>query len=443
MTDSEPSNHWDSLADQLGAGPAPPEPHQEAASKDPHEADADTAETAKTDESSAISSLPPSSGSDDSERASRGHPKPAPRRTEKRSPRHWASLAGQLGLEVPEEAVDEAEPQAESPPEPEDAAPVLGSTEESTTAADDAPPSAWSDTAMTADADSLPAIDRELSGSQTARQAASLDFGFGIIDADDTRDQSFIEEAKEAVSDVTEDEEDESYEPAPWEVETAATHEDETPAAGDAGIQRDVTETVPTDDKTKRRKRRRGRRRRPRDEQGDERIEPAAGDIADASQAGPQSVSEPADTGSGTEGPSRKRRRPRRRPIVGMPDIGPSSEVGADEAASTQPDQAASTQPEEMQPVAGPPRESAADTDTAPKPERRRQKGQRQHETTSDSSGRADSGRPSHRKIPSWEEAIGLVISANEQARAKAAESGGRRRGRGKGRRSSRGGKKN
>ncbi len=44
-----------------------------------------------------------------------------------------------------------------------------------------------------------------------------------------------------------------------------------------------------------------------------------------------------------------------------------------------------------------------------------------------DEDDRRDNGRPSHRQIPTWEEAVGIVIAANMEARAKA-PSGRRRR---------------
>ena len=48
-------------------------------------------------------------------------------------------------------------------------------------------------------------------------------------------------------------------------------------------------------------------------------------------------------------------------------------------------------------------------------------------------------GRPSHRAIPSWDEAIGVIVSANLESRAKNPHSGGSPRGRGRGQRGGRG----
>jgi ribonuclease E len=424
MTDSEPSNHWDSLAEQLGAEPTPPEPAKpppevlDEAEGESGEASAHDTGVGVTDQSVRDASLAPPPPV---------RPKPAPRKAEKPSPAHWASLAGQLGLEVPDEPAAEAE----GHPESEGVGAGLG---DQAPAVEDTPPAVWSDTAMTATPDEPVASDDESTGSQAARQAASLEFGFGIIDVVDTRDQSFIDEAEEAVKDEADDE---SYEPAEAEREPVTTV-DETDLAAEDG---DATDTAATDEKTKRRKRRRGRKRRPREGQADERREPAAegsaeptGQVsADTSDADAATPSAPSDTGrvADSQGPSRKKRRPRRRPIVGMP--------GAEHPAEVVEDQAAPPPSEDAPPAAAPPSESEPEPDTAPEPEKRPRKGPREREPAAESSGEPESGRPSHRKIPSWSEAIGLVIATNEQARARSAESGGRRRGRGKGRRPSRG----
>jgi hypothetical protein len=46
----------------------------------------------------------------------------------------------------------------------------------------------------------------------------------------------------------------------------------------------------------------------------------------------------------------------------------------------------------------------------------------------------ADGGSPSHKKIPTWEEAVNLLIDTNMAARANSPDRGDRGRGRGRGR---------
>jgi hypothetical protein len=119
---------------------------------------------------------------------------------------------------------------------------------------------------------------------------------------------------------------------------------------------------------------------------------------------------------------------------VGIPDIERLAEVGEDHVPPVP--------SENLQPPVTAPADTEPDSETTAEEERPKKASPPQHEPVGDSPGEPASGRPGHRKIPSWAEAVDLVVSANVRTHGRDAESGSRRRGRGKGRRPSRG-KKN
>jgi hypothetical protein len=453
MTDSDHPDHWEDLARQLGAEPPPPETSQQPTPEEPTPGDAETpeeptpgdAETPEAADSGDTGSVSADIGvgpPDDSQyegpaRPDRSAKRERGRRQAKPPSNHWASLAGELGLEVPPEPAPAPDVQAES-----DSGTAADQREiPSDAAIYEAASAASSDAERT---DESAAVDFPVPESQVARRTASLEFGFGIIDAEDTRDQSFIEEAEDAVSDEHEDD-DESYESVAPDVESAAVpartamarDEEEGPApSADADADADA-------EKTKRRRRRRGRRRRRQDTPDDRRDQAAEEDTGQprrerSARAGrEQSEAESPIARDGGEGVgpetdrAQKPRRPRRRPIVAMPELEHIAEMADIELApvlledTPQPAGAEAEVDQHTEETAGEEPGSPERTEKAGPP--------------ADSSAQPEAGRPSHRRIPSWAEAVGLIVTANTEARARAAESAGRRRGRAKGRRPNRG----
>jgi ribonuclease E len=428
MSDPEKPSHWDFLAEDLGAR-TPPEPAPEPEAADGDEADSTPAVKRRSE----------------------------PRKPPKPPANHWQSVASEFGLEVAEQPDTPEQPEApeqpETPEQPEHAAqpeapqqaepvdmdtaggpdeltaePVAGEAEEA---------AAWPGPALSESesqsADEPPATPEELSPRELAQRAATLEFGFGVIDAEDTRDQSFIEEAEDAVADESEGQSDADSD----EVAETAGEADEDfagdAAAGRVSLEEEfetaeerTSEAAETEKKKPRRRRRGGRRRRKPETGEDGRADEAepsehaavaevdvAGDEQDDLSAGPAKA-------SSEEAPRERegrRRAKRRRPSK-------DAAAAADQPDAAQDDEAA---------VAGGSGETVAS-------EERRSQDRRDRGESGDESAEEESGRPSHRKIPSWSEAVDLLVSRNMKARSRSSEGKGRRRGRGgKGRRPGRG----
>ncbi len=374
MTDPQDSNHWDLLASELGA---PPPPEEEK--KPQVEPDHPTQEPEAATEGPAPDQEPPPPELPPPELP----PKP------RRAPTDWSQLAEELGIERREEAARPVTPEAEAlcPPElaevsaeapetsPEAASPVGAPTES-------APESAETDVES---ADVFPGSTvPDAESAEPTIGPTERDFAFTLADT--------------ALTDTALESPDVRDEPA-----QLAPEQDER--------------------KTGRRRRRRGRR--PAKGTAESPAEAAAREtglgsgepLAGEPEGIPASGVEPehsvrsdasAVEAEESEGRSERRRRSpsRKRTAAGKDDEPGTPEsdreraVVGDETASPQEggDQSAELEPEDA-------------------------KGQRRV--------RPKEAKASHRGIPTWEEAVGIVISANMGSRAKSSTGGSSSRSRG------------
>jgi len=153
------------------------------------------------------------------------------------------------------------------------------------------------------------------------------------------------------------------------------------------------------------------------------------GTALDAEETGEARPDE--DQGRAAEGGDELRPRRRRRRRGGRRRGGERAERGTREAGSLAPESSADSddEPHAEQP------DDAADFD-----EPSEAGGEHEHDADHDQAeghdDELDGGdmKPSHRGIPSWEETIGVIVSANMESRAKNPNAGGAPRGRGRGR---------
>lgn len=116
MSEPEAKNHWKSLADEIGAEvPDLPEPADEQHNETPSEQ--------KTEESDEPTSNPPPKPEAN---VAPARPKQSPPPPKVQGASHWSSLAGELGLEVP----DEPEPVVEPSDDTDSATTIDGGFEE-------------------------------------------------------------------------------------------------------------------------------------------------------------------------------------------------------------------------------------------------------------------------------------------------------------------------
>jgi hypothetical protein len=125
--------------------------------------------------------------------------------------------------------------------------------------------------------------------------------------------------------------------------------------------------------------------------------------------------------------PRKRRRRRRRRTRRDEPSTEPHARTGEDAAGEPDLEESEAEEfAEDEDELFGPGEEQ----EKAPRErrERRRRPAARDVEAEYDDDGEEgpEGERPAHRKIPTWDEAVGIVISVNLEARAKS--SGGRRR---------------
>ena len=326
---------------------------------------------------------------------------------------HWSALASEIGADVPPEPEPqrpetetdengaEAEPAATMPPaRPERSARRPKPSQ---------PKNHWNAVAGDLGME-VPDTEPESEAELEAEPAAETPFGSfsvepAIVDAKPQQSppegdpsaafESLFQPSEETVGDDSGDAGE------PEEIHTALFEEEEATEASE-GVS-DSTEEAEDEERPRRRRRRRGRRRR-RDEKSDEEQTPE--EVAETVAIGDDSVevevaeviadeatekqSEPAAADDGEEEEGKRRRRRRRRKPRRDREQAAEDESEAD---------------------------SAADDAPSEEPDGRKAKSARVSEDT----------QAKHRKIPSWDEAIGVVVEANIQAHAK---SGGGRRGR-------------
>jgi len=362
MNDSERVNHWNSLAADLGAEvPSEPEPEQ------------DVPQTAEPDE--AIGDSPTAGGHQEGpgqaqEAVSTAGRERKPWSKPKVTPGHWSALAGELGLESPTEP-DSAETSSSSIELPEATGALPESAEAPAEMPAEVPTEMPAETFPDDPTDEMPPVDDAqavVDEPPAKSQISSFDFGFGLIEAEDTRDELFIEEAEVAMEEQTADESFDQDSADSALVEDTVEVADAEDAAG-------PDPTKEGEPQAKRRRRRRGRRKRKSDA-------PAEGKAEDPGKGAPAQAD---DEGADEISPDR-------------------AESGGTEAPTSDGDSEASVKSAET-------KEETASRKTA------------------DGGKDPGAGRPSHRQIPSWQDAIDLIISVNMDSRGKSPTDGGRRSG--------------
>jgi len=374
MSENDSMDHWEQLASELGTEPPSRESEEQPGSHD--EVGPPAGDSAESDLAAglALSSLPAK---------------------KKTAPPDWGAIASALGIMTAPEAdevspasgrgdaspeeeagtaefIEEARQEFEAGEEEEDEA---GRGEEVIEAPDEGAETAWG---LDTEGIAVP-FAPELQAPQP--EIREKPFGFGVMPA---------EEKLSAPADV-----DVIGPPAAEEEEEAAA--EPVAESSDKGPSR----------------RRRRRRRKPRlDEktfegpdvelEEDKSGEPVAGDgdVEEAESVEPEEEERLEDE---VRGKRRRKRRPAKRKKKGEPEPA---------AASSRSPEAGTAEARDEEGIAERP-----DRDEAARPSRK-----------------TDGQKPSHRAIPTWGEAIGLIIAGNLERRKKSGGGSGRGRGRGRGR---------
>jgi ribonuclease E len=371
--------------------------------------------------------------------------------SENQSTDHWELLASELGTEPPARELDQ-----QSGPRHEGQAPSVGPPEPSSELPQYAPPPK-----QKRDPADWGAIASAL-GIMTAPEAGepALTAGPGDEASEEAaRTADFIEEARQEFEagdeeEESEEEEQQGVDTPDQPAETAwGVGEQEVNGGFGAGLEpwgaRPATQTS----------------------EGGEPIDDEAPSVADVEAAEDRAPEDEADVESSDKAPARRRRRRRRKPKLGEtvdegttePEEAKSVETLVDATVGERVD-AETLGPEEME------REDKDEGEARPKRRRKRRTSKRrkkgegeagteaanvhpsdtteapetdedEDEDAEDESGldgardtsrRGEGQRPSHRAIPTWGEAIGLIVDGNIERRKKSG--GGQARGRGRGR---------
>ncbi len=388
MSDQDKSDHWNSLAAGLGATPPADERGESSDSGEPE--DVDTSTQAEVEEPVAEP------------------PRPQVARKEPAPPTDWSKLVGDLGVEIPEQPSEPVSTQLDTFPPKADVDPPLRLVKEPrepvpllTESVDDQAPAAEEDFAEedSAEEDIEPAA-------ATLPVRDDNGFGRGLFDdpsevEDDDETAGFIAEVSEVdILDLDMDVE---------EAEIDAIVAEEPPAEKKPG---------------RRRRKRRPRGRKSSESRTEESQEPTEDDKSgeavvigddenedtlEASHAGEETESASADSDAP---PTKSKRRRRRRRGSGKKAATPPEDGEAAEAEAEKPDDEAKVEPKESGKGRG------------------RRKTSREEE--SDDSEEDTSSKPAkdpHRAIPSWAEAIDVVVSANLENHKKNPGGGSRSRG--------------
>jgi len=374
MSENDSMDHWERLASELGAEPSSREPEEQPGSHDKGGPPAGDSAEPELAAQLPLSSLPPK---------------------KKKAPPDWGAIASALGIMAAPE-VDEPSPasgRGDASPEKEAGTAEFieearqefeaGAEEEDEAGQDEEvvvePPDEAAETPWGLDTEGT-AVPFAPELQAPPPEVREEPFGFGLMPT---------EEKPSAPADV------DAAEPPAGQGEAAPEAAAELPDKGPS-------------------RRRRRRRRKPRlgekadegpevEPQEDESGEAVAGDV-DTEEAESVELEEEARGGDEVRGKRRRKRRPAKRKKKGE----------AEPAA-----------PSSRSPEAGTAAALGDEEDTAAKPDR---------DEAARPSRKADGQKPSHRAIPTWGEAVGLIISGNLERRKKSGGGSDRGRGRGRGR---------
>lgn len=372
MNDSSSRDHWRELADQIGAEvpdePVEPEPPTEL------EPPPEEVEVVDIVAEEPAETPPPEVPHEEPD------PAPASEAPASEAPvttNHWWNLAGELGIELPEpEPEPESEPEPEAGPEPE---PQPEPVQEQETE---------SGQEQTIE----PAPDQEADGAEQPAPKIQIDFG-----QSDTWGVDALESPGIELQSATQEHGSQRQKP-PEKDRDMPLFEDpslslEVPGVLDAIFEEAEVETAEDDS---------AERIAPPEAEDEE--PPIDEDASEAPSAAgteqDEEVQAEAEQDSDEKRTKRRKRRRRRRPS--RKDRGETGEESGAEART---------------PAA---EEGPAENHQGPR------------EDSSNDEDKAEAAKLKHRKIPTWEEAIGIVISANKETRSKSSGGGsrGKRRGR-------------
>lgn len=351
---------------------------------------------------------------------------------------HWKSLADELGAEAahePPARPETASPETPAAPPREKRAPKPAAPR---------PKNHWGDV--------LGAVGLEAPApeSEEVEQGETVEASVVDIEAVDEPEGAA---RSDQVEDVSEEEAQSDYAPVADSepvLETEVDEITEEPEESDPlvmdtenvidAVASAVIDDEDTEEQTRRRRRRRGGRRRPRrtpDEEAEASAEVAdvASDVTEAEDAGgEQSIGEgePSDETdeASEERPRRRRRRRRGRRSEAEGEQSDAAEVEDGEvevaavsetSASDEEDDNGEDRPRRRRRRRRKPRRDADETSGDATAET----GELEEAVDKDEDARAN---PKHRKIPSWAEAIDMIVQSNLTARAKSKPSRGRRR---------------
>lgn len=389
MSESQSNDHWKSLADEIGADvpDPPPEPVNEPAPEvvtDDQPSDEILEEPAPLVESAEEDVQPQA-------------PAPAAKPV---GPNHWWHVASELGIEVPEEPEPEPDPEPELEPVPEpepeskassepealpESMPEEDATDEVVFAGFRTGPAGESELPERQDRAEPPVAETFESPDDTSQMPLFADPGL-VVETPGVLDAIFdAEEAVRAESERSVYKHADEPERTGDEAEELVVHS----GAGPQPTKGELFGEVAQDD---------GEVNEPA-EFGAE--EPGEVDddesVAAVSVPDEETAAEPDEEG---KRPKRRRRRRRRRPKKDRAE--PAGEAGKSDADSAVGEKESS--------------------DSQPRAESGK----------SEKRDEAEAAKDKHRKIPTWEEAIDVVISTNMESRNKASSGGSRGRGRGR-----------
>ena len=386
MSDQDKSDHWNSLAAGLGATPPADDPAERSDSEEPE--DVETVAGADTEEPVVERAQP---------QAARAVTPP---------PTDWGRLAGDLGVKIPDRPLEPASDHLNTFPSKADLDAPLRLTEEASAPVPLLTESTL-DQAPAAEEDSVEEDSAEESNwpAEPAQETRD-DGGFALGIFDDSAEVESDDEATDFIAEVA-------------EVDILDTDMD----VEETDLDATVTEEPPAEKKPgRRRRKRRPRGRRSSESRTEESPEPTPDDqSSEAATIGDDEEdaletslvtdeTESASTDSEEKPTKSKRRRRRRRG---------SSKKPATTAEDREPAEVEAQKPDD---------EPEAESDRAGK---RRGRRKASSDTESDDSPeKGSSGKPakdSHRGIPSWAEAIDVVVSANLENHKKNSGGGGSR----------------
>jgi hypothetical protein len=415
VSDSKSQDHWKALALLLDVDlPAEPEPSEQSSKEPSEEPSGEDSLESISSEADQENAEDRASGDDLSPQATGTTEAKEPPSTPKRStgprPRpkpatvdtsHWRGLAGELGIEVPEEEPEPDEPEPDEPEpevEPVDDRADEDSLQSATVMPREprvsAPEPQVEVEAADAECDDLASDDLasdDLSSDRADDPPPSRPVAAARKTPSIFEDDNFSIDTPGALDRIFEDSWAED-EPAPVPVSRSE--------------QRDALVAFPDDE-----------------DEGEDEGEDAGEDVTDDTDVklldGDEDSAEidgPAPDTAGSDEPRRRRRRRRRRKkTTGDAEVQQADETATEDSRET--DQATVRGTQAV--------DAALDLDD-----------DHHDDITEDDDDDLSTASVKHRKIPTWDEAVALVISNNMESRARNPGNGNRGRGRGRGRRS-------